>query len=61
MICETDEEAVARAKQMPDGHDIEVWQFGRKVTTLRRSPHSRHRHTAAYGLVGKAAKKSHAG
>jgi hypothetical protein len=29
--CADDAEAVERTKQLLDGHDIELWQFDRKV------------------------------
>jgi hypothetical protein len=32
--CADDAEAVERAKQQLDGHDIELWQLDRKVAML---------------------------
>jgi hypothetical protein len=32
--CVNDAEAIEQAKQLLDGHDIEVWQLDRKVTML---------------------------
>jgi hypothetical protein len=34
--CDDDEAAKERAKQLVDGHDVELWQLGRKVDTLKR-------------------------
>jgi hypothetical protein len=36
--CADDTEAKERAKQFVTGHDIEVWQLGRKVTMLKAAP-----------------------
>lgn len=38
MICRDDGEAVARAKRMIDGHDIEVWNGNRFVIRLLHKP-----------------------
>jgi hypothetical protein len=38
MICRDDGEAVARAKRLIDGHDIEVWSGNRFVIKLIRNP-----------------------
>lgn len=35
IFCEDDETAKERAKQLVNGHDVELWQFGRKVETLK--------------------------
>jgi hypothetical protein len=32
--CADDADAVEQAKQLLDGHDIELWQFDRKVVML---------------------------
>jgi hypothetical protein len=32
--CADDAEAVERAKQLLDGHDVELWQLDRKVAML---------------------------
>jgi hypothetical protein len=34
--CETDDAAVESAKQLVDGHDVELWQRDRKITRLTR-------------------------
>jgi hypothetical protein len=36
--CPDDTEAVEQAKQLVDGHDVEVWQLARKVTILKPAP-----------------------
>ncbi len=36
--CQNDEEALAKAKQLLNGRDIEVWELGRMVGTLRHKP-----------------------
>ena len=33
LLCEDDEAAQKQAKQLVDGHVVELWQFGRKVAT----------------------------
>jgi hypothetical protein len=33
--CDCDEEAVERAKQFVDGHDVELWEHGRKVAAFQ--------------------------
>jgi hypothetical protein len=38
MICDDDEAARASAKQLVDGHDIELWQLDRKVAILKHKP-----------------------
>jgi hypothetical protein len=35
--CADDTEAVERAKQLVNGHDIELWQRVRKITVLKRT------------------------
>jgi hypothetical protein len=37
-VCDTDEDATVWAKQMVDGHDVELWSGDRLVTRLRRAP-----------------------
>jgi hypothetical protein len=37
LVCTDDAEAVARASMLVDGHDIELWQFDRKVAKFERS------------------------
>jgi hypothetical protein len=34
--CADDTEAMERAKQLVDGHDIELWQLARKITVFKR-------------------------
>jgi hypothetical protein len=34
LISDHDDTAIAAAKRLLDGHDIELWQGHRKVTTL---------------------------
>jgi hypothetical protein len=34
IVCDTDEEAVERAKRMPDGRNIEVWCGDRMVAKV---------------------------
>jgi hypothetical protein len=36
LICANDDAAKERALLLVDGHDLEVWQGDRKVTTLAR-------------------------
>jgi hypothetical protein len=31
LVCEDDEAAKERAEQLADGHDVELWQLGRKI------------------------------
>lgn len=33
--CADDDQAIERAKQYVDGHDIELWQQGRKVVEFK--------------------------
>jgi hypothetical protein len=35
--CQDEEEAVKQAKQLVDGHDVELWQLDRKIETFRHS------------------------
>ena len=37
LICEHEEAARERAKQLVDGHDVELWQLGRKIATFSRN------------------------
>jgi hypothetical protein len=34
--CPDDETAKHEAKQLVDGHDVELWQYARKVATFER-------------------------
>jgi hypothetical protein len=36
LVCADDDEAKQRAEQLVDGHDVELWQLDRKVTTFQR-------------------------
>jgi hypothetical protein len=36
LACSDDGEAVERAKQLVDGHDVELWQLDRKVARFQR-------------------------
>ena len=36
IVCVDDETAISAAKRLVDGHDVELWQGTRKVTTLSR-------------------------
>jgi hypothetical protein len=36
--CADDVEATEQAKQLVDGHDLELWQRDRKVATFARKP-----------------------
>jgi hypothetical protein len=36
LVCEDDEAATTEAKQLADGHDVELWQGARLVATFRR-------------------------
>jgi hypothetical protein len=37
LVCETDDEAIEKAKQLVDGHDVEVWQLDRKIAALNKT------------------------
>ena len=34
LVCEDDTTAKERADQLVDGHDVELWQLGRKIATF---------------------------
>jgi hypothetical protein len=36
LVCEHDEAARERAKQLVDGHDVELWQLDRKIATFHQ-------------------------
>jgi hypothetical protein len=36
--CKDDDAAKEQAKQLVDGHDVELWQLGRKVAILKHNP-----------------------
>jgi hypothetical protein len=33
LVCDDDDAAIAAAKQLVDGRDVELWQGARKITT----------------------------
>lgn len=35
LTSDSDEDAVERAKQIVDGHDVEVWQGSRLITVIK--------------------------
>jgi hypothetical protein len=35
--CETEDEARVRAKQLVDGHDVELWHRDQKIATFRHN------------------------
>jgi hypothetical protein len=35
LVCVTEQVARDRAKQLADGHDVELWQEGRRVATFK--------------------------
>ena len=35
--CDDDAEAIRLAKQLVDGHDVELWQLDRQVETFRHT------------------------
>jgi hypothetical protein len=37
LFCPNDEAAKEKAKQLVDGHDVELWQLGRKIETFKRT------------------------
>ena len=36
LAFEKEEDAIERAKQLVDGHDVELWQLDRKIATFTR-------------------------
>jgi hypothetical protein len=38
LVCPDDEVAKRQASQLVNGHDVELWQGDRKVTTFRHKP-----------------------
>jgi hypothetical protein len=36
LFCENDEAAKEQARQLVDGHDVELWQLDRKITVFLR-------------------------
>ena len=37
-FCDDDEAAKERAKELVDGHDVELWQLDRKIETFKHKP-----------------------
>jgi hypothetical protein len=37
-VCTDDSEAITMAKQLVDGHDVELWQRDRKIATFEHNP-----------------------
>lgn len=40
--CHDVTEAIEQAKQLVDGHDVELWQLDRKIETFRHSKQGGH-------------------
>jgi hypothetical protein len=38
LFCKDDETAKEEAKQLVNGHDVELWQLSRKIETFKRKP-----------------------
>jgi len=38
LVCRGDDEAIAKAQQLVDGHDVELWNGPRFVIRLSRTP-----------------------
>ena len=38
LAIESEDHARERAKQLVNGHDVELWQLDRKIATFTRSP-----------------------
>jgi hypothetical protein len=38
LFCADDDAANERAKQLVDGHDVELWQLDRKITVFLSEP-----------------------
>ena len=38
LTCPDDEAAKEAAKQLVDGHDVELWQMGRKIERVKHKP-----------------------
>jgi hypothetical protein len=38
LSCDNDDAASEKAKQLIDGHDVELWQQARKVAVFKRHP-----------------------
>jgi hypothetical protein len=35
LVCADDDAAKGRAKQLVDGHDVELWQLGRRIAVFK--------------------------
>jgi hypothetical protein len=35
LVCADDDAAKERAKQLVDGHDVDLWQLGRKIAEFK--------------------------
>jgi hypothetical protein len=35
LVCEDDEAAKVRARQLVDGHDVELWQLDHRIATFK--------------------------
>lgn len=35
LLCADDDDATEQAKQLVDGHDVELWQFARKIAEFK--------------------------
>jgi hypothetical protein len=40
LVCTDDTEAIEKAKQLVNGHDVELWQSDRMVAALKAIPES---------------------
>ena len=36
LVCPDDEAAKVRAKQLVDGHDVELWECARRIATFKQ-------------------------
>jgi hypothetical protein len=36
VICANDDAAKEQARQLVDGHDVELWQLGRRIAVLKQ-------------------------
>jgi hypothetical protein len=51
LLCNDEAEAIRLAKQLVDGHDVELWQLGRRVETFRHTSERPILSTDSYGTV----------
>ena len=40
LLCDDEAEAIRLAKQLVDGHDVELWQLDRMIETIRHTSNS---------------------